>query len=61
MVTHGGARNGSGRKPGINKIPKTIKIDKILLEELEKINPDLKFIEKIESAIKLYIEKEKGE
>ncbi|MGL5903632.1 MAG: hypothetical protein ACRCZO_13195 [Cetobacterium sp.] len=61
MKTHGGVREGAGRKPGINKIPKTIKIDKTLLDELEKINPDLKFIQKIESAIMLYIAKEKGE
>lgn len=58
---HGGARTGSGRKPGLKKISTTIRIDKDLLVEIKNIPSEEKFTLKIESAIKLYIKQKKGE
>ncbi|SKA10911.1 hypothetical protein SAMN02745174_02571 [Cetobacterium ceti] len=64
-MAKGGKREGAGRKEGsktgINKISKTMRIDKNLLEELETINIDSTFISKIEEGIELYIKKYKGE
>lgn len=54
---HGGARTGSGRKPGLKKISTTIRIDKDLLVEIKNIPSEENFTLKIESAIKLYIKK----
>ncbi|MCJ8343445.1 MAG: hypothetical protein MJH09_11475 [Cetobacterium sp.] len=56
-----GVGRKEGSKTGINKISKTMRIDKNLLEELEMINIDSTFISKIEEGIKLYIKKYKGE
>ncbi|SKA08664.1 hypothetical protein SAMN02745174_02501 [Cetobacterium ceti] len=63
-MARGGARTGAGRKEGsktgVNKISKTMRIDKTLLEELELIHEDSTFVSKIEEGIKLYIKKYKG-
>ncbi|MCJ8341927.1 MAG: hypothetical protein MJH09_03610 [Cetobacterium sp.] len=64
-MAKGGKREGAGRKEGsktgINKISKTMRIDKTLLKELESINKESIFISKVEEGIKLYIKKYKGE
>lgn len=57
LVKRGGVRQGSGRKPGINKIPKTFKINKDLYAEFESVNKNEKTIDKLEEAIRLYISK----
>lgn len=60
----GGARVGAGRKKGYSpvapedkKIMKSFRIDPNLFREFEKIFPEKKLIEKLEEAMKNYIEK----
>lgn len=56
-------KRGVGRPVGWRKenpkIMKTMRLDAALLEELEKVAPDKKFVEKIEEGIMLFIKKYK--
>ena len=60
----GGARPGAGRKKGFSpppkenkKIQKAFRIDTIICKEFEEIFPEKTLIEKLEEAMKNYIEK----
>ena len=62
----GGARPGAGRKKGFSpppkenkKIQKAFRIDPIIWKEFEKIFPEKKLIEKLEEAMKNYIQENK--
>lgn len=69
MNGHGGARVGAGRKIGSlskikkenPKVRKAFRIDPILYEEFESIEPDRKIIDKLEEALKDFILKKKSE
>lgn len=56
-------KRGAGRPVGWRKenpkIMKTMRLDGALLEELEKVALDKKFVEKIEEGIMLFIKKYK--
>ncbi|MDD7411303.1 hypothetical protein [Fusobacterium gastrosuis] len=69
MLGHGGARKGAGRKIGSlskvkkenPKVQKAFRIDPILYKEFESIEPNRKIIDKLEEALRDFINKKNAE